>query len=151
MRNFHRRSIVMAAALVVLALMWAVPLRAQGRGAGPGPRMYDVATETTIQGTVTEVKTMTSRAGGRGMQGTHVLVATGGGVLEVHLGPSSYLKEHGVVLHAGDVVTVLGSRVTMGDAVVVIARRVDSGAASWTLRDDTGRPAWAGRGRRGGW
>ena len=148
MGSFRRGSAVVGAMMLTFVIASAAPTEAQRKGAaGPQMRPYDAATEVTLQGTVTDVKNVNSRMGGRGMQGTHILVATGSGVMEVHLGPSWYLDEQKIVLAPGDAVTVVGSRVTMQNADAVIARRIATGKATWTLRDDSGRPLWAGRGR----
>jgi hypothetical protein len=62
--------------------------------------MYDVKTETTVNGTVEAVEIIQGPGGGgrRGMGGTHLTVKTGTEALEVHLGPSAYLAENNITL-----------------------------------------------------
>jgi hypothetical protein len=125
-----------------LALVYGSPALAQ-RGAP----LYDTATETTIHGTVAEVKNVTSRAGRRGMSGIHLLVTTASGSVEVHLGPSAFAIEQKIEVAKGDVVDVVGSRVKIGEDEAVLARELRKGSATWILRDSAGRPSWrAGRG-----
>jgi hypothetical protein len=117
-----------------------------GTGASP---MYDVRAEATISCTVDSVDTVTG-AGGRGCcgpGGTHLMVKTEKETLAVHVGPTTYLTEKGITLAKGDVLEILGSRVTIDGGPAVIARQIKKGDNTWTLRDTSGRPLWSGRGR----
>ena len=67
--------------------------------------------------------------------------------LAVHVGPTAYLTEKGITLAKGDTLEILGSRVTIDEQPVVIARQIKKGDNTWTLRDASGRPLWSGRGR----
>ena len=79
---------------------------AQGRQrAAQGPMHYDVATETTVTGTVEEVNLA------RG-QGTHVALKTENGTLALVLGPSWYQTEKKYELAKGDQLDVVGARAT---------------------------------------
>jgi hypothetical protein len=111
--------------------------------------MYDVKTETTITGTVESVENITGGGGrGRGgMGGTHLVVKTDKETVDVHVGPTAYLTEKGITLSKGDRLEILGSRVTVDNEGVLIARQIKKGDNTWTLRDASGRPAWSGRGR----
>ena len=131
-------------AVLVLALaMLGVPLAAQpgpGPGRGPGPR-YDKATEMTIEGTVKEVRYPDD---GRGRKGLHLTVAAGQDSWDVHLGPASWIESKGFSFAAGDVLTILGSKVEVEGKPVLIARRITKGDSKLELRDEQGRPLWAG-------
>ena len=116
------------------------------RGASP---MYDVKTETTIKGTVENVETVTG-GGGRGrhaLGGTHLTVKTEKETVEVHVGPTAYLTEKGITLAKGDTLEIFGSRITIAEEPVVIARQIKKGDNTWALRDASGRPLWSGHGR----
>jgi hypothetical protein len=143
-----------AAAVLLLA---AAPVPAQPqRGMGPRMPMYDLKTETTLTGTVAEVRTVSEMMGGRGggmgmqgrgmqgmgMEGTHVMLKTDAETIEVHVGPSAFLKERQVELLQGDAIEVLGSRVKIGEADALLAREIRKGETRWTLRDASGRPEW---------
>jgi hypothetical protein len=58
-----------------------------------------------------------------------------------------------VQLRKGDTLEVTGSRVTIGESQVVLAREIRKGDRAWTLRDAEGHPLWASsqRRRRGFW
>jgi hypothetical protein len=114
-----------------------------------GSGMYDGKTETTITGVVERVENITG-TGGRGRQGmggTHLAFKTEKEAVDVHVGPAAYLAEKGIALAKGDRLEILGSRVTVDDEAVLIARQIKKGENTWTLRDASGRPAWSGRGR----
>lgn len=143
--NAHKAlSMIGAAALVIAAasIAWA---QAPGKGQ-PGARMYNVQTEMTITGTVDNVEVIpaSDSRGRRGLGGTHLTVKTEKEMLAVHVGPTAYLTEQGVVLTKGDSVEIIGSRVTIDDEPVVIARQIKKGDHVWTLRDTSGRPMWSG-------
>jgi hypothetical protein len=59
---------------------------------------------------------------------------------EIHLGPADYRTNQGLVLNNGDQATVKGF--VYGTDVAVM--EIQAGGKTITLRDDTGRPAWAG-------
>ena len=140
-------SIVGAALLVVGAASFVL---AQAPRAGrQGSPIYDVKTETTIEGTVVAVETIAGPGGRgrRGLGGTHLVVKTETEKLDVHMGPTVYLAEKQIAIATGDAVEILGSRVTIDEEPVLIAREIKKGDQTWALRDASGRPLWSG-GRR---
>jgi hypothetical protein len=143
MASLKRLSILGVSTLLTVAAVSIVMAQTGTGGASP---MYDVKTETTITGTVESVDTFTG-AGGRGCcaGGTHLTVKTDKETLAVHVGPTTYLAEKGITLAKGDTLEILGSRVTIGDEPVVVAKQVKKGDTTWTLRDALGRPLWRGR------
>jgi hypothetical protein len=74
-------------------------------------------------------------------------VQTADGEMVLHLGPEWYWDAEGIPLNAGDQVQVTG----FYDADEFEVARVENTTSgeSVTLRDDSGRPLWAGRGRQG--
>jgi hypothetical protein len=109
--------------------------------------MYDVKTETTITAVVESVESIAAPRGRgrRGLAGTHLVVRIGTVRMEVHLGPSAYLTEKRIAIAKGDALEILGSRITIDDEPVLLARQIKKGETTWTLRDATGRPFWSGR------
>lgn len=59
---------------------------------------------------------------------------------EIHLGPGDYRAKEGLILNHGDRATVKGF--VYGTDVAVM--EIEAGGKRITLRDETGRPAWAG-------
>ncbi|HET90094.1 MAG TPA: hypothetical protein ENN99_05040 [Chloroflexi bacterium] len=76
------------------------------------------------------------------------------GEMTVHVGPEWYWEAQGILLSPGDRVVVSGfyeSREGMAEPSFEVGRieSLTTGEAV-SLRDDSGHPLWAGRGRRGG-
>lgn len=128
----HRTTISLALLALFLAVTYGFAQR------------YDPATVVTISGSVAEVS---QNPGRMGWPGTHILVTTAVGVVEVHLGPTHYLNEQGLKLVMGDRVEVTGSKVQIDGAEAVIARELKIGDRLVTLRNSSGVPLWS-RGRR---
>jgi hypothetical protein len=105
--------------------------------------MYDPDAEVTVAGTIEEVN---ERGGDMGMTGTHLVIKTDEETVDVHLGPSMYLADQGFVFNKGDHIELTGSKVEQENASFLIAREVRKGDQLLTLRDEQGRPAWAGMG-----
>lgn len=137
---------------IPLAILLIAGIGYAQRGNGPGdgtgrraPRMerhYDLNTVETISGEVVAVETT---AGERGYPGAHLMLKTDGGTLPVHLGPQWHLKDQPLQVKVGDQITVTGSRVTYEEKPAVIAGEITRGNDALKLRDETGRPLWAGR------
>lgn len=128
------------AAGILLSVMLA---SAQGPYARKNLRMYNPATETTLKGTIEAVTQPTSGQ----MMGTHLTVKAGDETREVMLGPSNFIASKNFSFAKGDSVEVTGSKVTMGGTEYVIAREVIKDGKTLTLRDNSGTPQWARRGR----
>ena len=127
-----------------------VAASASGAGAQMRGRMgvgYDKSHEVTITGTVDAVTT--TQQGMRGMMGgTHLTLTVGADKIDVHVGPSSWLADKKYMFAAGDQLTIVGSRQAINGVDSLIAREIDKDGTKMTLRDDNGRPLWAG-GMRG--
>lgn len=137
-------SIRLAAGAIFLTVLAA----AQGPTPRMMMRMYAPATETTIKGTVQEVKTM--QHGRMMMSGTHLIVKTDNQTQEVMLGPSNFVASKGFTFAKGDSIELTGSKVTMMGQDYIVAREVTKDGKTLTLRDKTGKPEWAGTMMGGG-
>ncbi len=113
---------------------------AQAQGRGSGRPLYDAKTETTVAGVVQEVREV---AGPGRNAGVHIVLKTDSATLEVHVGPSWYLKQHKYELTKGDQIVVTGSKVKLQDVDVLLAREIKKGGTTWTLRDAQGIPLWS--------
>ena len=118
--------------------------RGYGRGRGAGHH-YNPATEVTLSGTVDEVKTIPGP--GRGPGGMHLMIRAETGVTEVLLGPAWFVDSKKFDFAKGDNIIVTGSKLTMNNQEVVVAREVKKADKILTLRDAKGFPLWSGRGR----
>jgi DNA/RNA endonuclease YhcR with UshA esterase domain len=124
-------------ALMAAVLFASVPLALAQRGM----RNYDPSTETTVKGAVEEVKQVTGK---HGWNGTHLMLKTEAGQLDVHVGPLSYVAGRGFTFAKGDQVEVLGSKVKMGGSEALIAREIKKGDKTLVLRNAQGIPEWSG-------
>jgi hypothetical protein len=79
------------------------------------------------------------------LEGGEVTIQTADGELEVHLCPEWYWEAEGIALDPGDEVEVTGFY--EGDEFETARIENLTTGESVTLRDDSGRPMWAGRGR----
>jgi hypothetical protein len=149
--NTEKKSILkggksMKARIITLTLMSAfiaVVVLAQGPGKGPGngpgPMFrYDSSAETTINGTIEEIKTLDMMC----QTGTHLTVKTDKGNVEVALGPAQFLSDQKLELKKGDQVQIIGAKANMRRGDMFMARQVTSGGKTVTLRDEKGMPAW---------
>ncbi len=128
--------------LAVAAAILSVAALAMAQGMGPQHRVYNPATVTTIRGEVVGVHVWAPR--GR----VHILelrVRDESGVTVVHLGPVLFVRQQGFQFRRGDHVEVTGSKVTTQHYHYIVAREVVKDGKTLTLRDEQGRPAWAGR------
>lgn len=132
--------------LVLTVLMaWAVQIAyCQGMGA------YNPNTETTVKGTVKDVKTIYYPGGGtqqvrRPWGGIHLELKSESGMFAVDLGPSWFMESKGFKFAKGDQIEVTGSKFQDQDAI--IAREVKKDDKVLTLRNAQGIPEWSG-GRR---
>lgn len=135
----------------VLALALLLPVSAGAswwRGGGEQRDLdlesgYDANTVTTVTGVLTGVSLDNAHPQAR------LEMATEDGDIVVVLGPRSYWAEHGIALESGDRVTVRGSKAQGQDGVVYIMAqwlREESGGLEVALRNESGQPAWGGKG-----
>ena len=101
---------------------------------------YDKSTEATISGTVEDVQECQCCS----MQGTRLTVKTDSGTLVVHLGPAAFIAKEGFNFAKGDTVEVVGSKAKCCGTDGTFAREVTKDGKKLTLRDESGRPMWAG-------
>lgn len=144
----HWPGLLMVSLAATLAIFSVEGQKGSSRGmrSGMSQRMpyYDPATETTVKGTVEEVKQLEMMA----WMGTHLAVKSGNETFDVHLGPSGFLQDEGFSFARGDEIEVIGSEVKMGGSTALLARQVKKGDATLRLRDEQGRPRWSRSGQR---
>ena len=106
---------------------------------GPAPR-YDPATVVDLPVVVTDVR---EASGEDGLKGVRLLTRTEADApIDVYLGPSDYIKDFEIVFVKGDRIQIIGSKVKIGGASIVLAREVRKGSTTLYLRDRNGDPYW---------
>jgi hypothetical protein len=90
-----------------------------------------------------ELGTMTSVKGILKQNGHEWQLTAHGDTFDIHLGPEEYRDAQGITFQEGAVASVTGFAVGADIAVCSLA----TGGQEIELRDENGRPAWAGTGR----
>jgi hypothetical protein len=106
-------------------------------------RDYDAKTVETIGGKVLSIEKITS-AKKRGYW-IDLMLQTGSGTIAVELGPAWYIDKQTPRIEANDMITVIGSRVTMDGRPVIVAADITRGNELVKLRDNNGTPVWPPR------
>jgi hypothetical protein len=99
-------------------------------------RAYDMSRETILEGTVVRY---TPSASSKPL-GAHVSLQTSSGIVDVHLGNAKLLSAHHLSLVAGDALRITGENVGYGTTTQFLARVVQKGTQSLTVRSNRGFP-----------
>jgi hypothetical protein len=100
--------------------------------------LYQVGRETNLVGTVSSVVEDSKT----GPLGTHVMVQSASGLVDVHVGSSKYLELNKLNLKSGDSVRIIGENFAVGTDTVFFARIVQDGTAAVAVRSPKGMPLW---------
>ena len=107
------------------------------------PPKYDRATETTLKGTVEELK-LVPPSGAKPL--AYLLTKTGPDkskdTVEVFLCPKSFLDELGIAFKADESIQITGSKVKQDGADLILAREMVKSGETLTFRFQDGKPAW---------
>ena len=107
------------------------------------PPKYDRATETTVKGTVEELK-LVPPSGGKPL--AYLLEKTGPDkdkdTVQIFLCPKKFLDDIGVAFKADEAIQVTGSKVKQDGADLILAREIVMGGETLTFRFQDGKPAW---------
>ena len=101
---------------------------------------YDLKTEVRIRGLVLDSNDHPCPISG-GL-GSHLLLKTQDGTIEVHLGPTKFVNEYELTLVRGNTVEVLGSRLFFEGRDALLAREITRGEETFVFRDANGKPVW---------
>lgn len=121
-----------------LAFLMPVIVVAQVPAGTIVPATYDVGREVNVVGTVSSVVENSKT----GPLGTHVMVQSTGGIVDVHIGSAKYLELNKLNLKTGDSVRIIGENFTVGADTVFFARIVQDGTAAVAVRSTKGMPLW---------
>jgi len=124
--------IILAVGLVVLVVLLLSP-----RHHAPA---YNTAAEVTFRGVVEDVQNFYCPVSQD--LGTHLIVATEWGKVQVHVAPSRFLTGQQWQFFPGDQVDVVGSRIIYQGHEAVIARAIARGPQIVALRKADGKPLW---------
>ena len=114
-----------------------------GNGARQRAPKYNAATEVKVEGVVQEVQQFWCPINGD--EGTHLMVKTDAGILQVHVAPRRFLEGNGMSFGKGDQIAVVGSTVTFEGHDAMIARKITRGDQTFAFRQPDGTPLWVER------
>ena len=97
---------------------------------------YDLNKEIKIDGTIDKIETNTSG----GPIGTHLLVISAQGVIDVHLGASAAVSAKNLGLSVGQSIHVTGMVASFGGNSVLLARILTTSNHIYMLRNEHGAP-----------
>ncbi|MGA7907943.1 MAG: hypothetical protein WCA16_11100 [Candidatus Sulfotelmatobacter sp.] len=126
--------LIMGTALVVLVILLLVNSPRQRSAA------YNVADEVAIQGTVQDVQDFYCPISGD--EGTHLMVATENGTIQVHVAPKRFLRGNNWSFEKGDHVQVIGSKIRYEGHDAVVARTISRDNHTLAFRRSNGKPLW---------
>ena len=96
--------------------------------------VYHATREITVVGTVLEFRENSTTP----PIGAHVTVQAGSGKVDVHLGPSSFLRANNFSLAPGDSVRFIGAMATARNGSVFLARIAQKGTQAIAVRSPQG-------------
>lgn len=123
---------IAAAGMVVLGVNFHMPLPANSA------ELYNPANETMITGTVTETRDFICPVSDQEV-GSHLMVQTANGVVQVHLAPARVLRGQKITFAKNDNITVVGSKVPRLGNGDLIAREITRGNETIVFRDPQGK------------
>ena len=107
------------------------------------PPKYAPATETTVKGTVGELK-LVPPTGGKPI--AYLVTKTGPDkekdTVQIFLCPKSFLDQMGIAFKTDEAIEVKGSKVKQDGADLILAREMVKGGETLTFRFPDGKPAW---------
>ena len=130
------RKIILSCGLAMILL----PLSANAQSAATSSAMtspvYDVNKEIKIDGTIDKIETNSSG----GPIGTHLLVISAQGVVDVHLGASMAVTAKNLGLSVGESIHVTGMMANVGANSVLLTRILTTSNHIYMLRNEHGAP-----------
>jgi hypothetical protein len=130
------RKIILSCGLAMILL----PLSANAQSAATSSAMtsplYDVNKEIKIDGTIDKIETNSSG----GPIGTHLLVISAQGFVDVHLGASMAVTAENLGLSVGESIHVTGMMANVGGNSVLLARILTTSNHIYMLRNEHGAP-----------
>ena len=106
----------------------------------PAPPSYDIRKETTIRGTVAEVKTVPDWMGHRGVN--VMLKVEDGTIVHVDTAPDEFLKFLEFSVSPGDALEVTGVWARIGGDQVFLARVLHKQKTTISVRNGEGATVW---------
>ena len=101
---------------------------------------YEASDEVTVQGVVQDVQQFYCPISGD--VGTHLIVKTDNGTVQVHVAPTRFLRNNNLSFSTGDQIQVVGSRIIYQGHEAIIARATTRAGQTVAFRQPGGHPLW---------
>ncbi len=129
---------VFCATAVLVLLLLGMGVNFRQPVPAQGANLYNPATEVIVKGAVAEVRDFACPVS-EGEIGTHLMLKTSEGVLQVHLAPGRIMRSQKLSFATGDQLTVIGSKVRIFGSNDLVAREITRGNEQFVFRDQTGK------------
>jgi hypothetical protein len=130
------RNLLLSCALVTILLPFITNAQSTANESAMASPAYDLNKEIKIDGTIDKIATNS----GGGPIGTHLLVISAQGVVDVHLGASAAVTAKNLGLTVGESIHVTGMMASMGGNPVLLARILTTSNHIYMLRNEHGAP-----------
>jgi len=130
------RKILFSCAVAIILLPFSANAQSVATSSAMASPAYDLNKEIKIDGTIDKVENNTSG----GPIGTHLLVISSQGVVDVHLGASNAVTAKNLGLSVGESIHVTGMMATVAGNSVLLARILTTSDHIYMLRNEHGAP-----------
>jgi hypothetical protein len=130
------RNLLLSSALVTILLPFITNAQSTANESAMASPTYDLSKEIKIDGTIDKIETNSSG----GPIGTHLLVISAQGVVDVHLGASAAVTAKNLGLTVGESIHVTGMMASLGGNSVLLARILTTSNHIYVLRNEHGAP-----------
>ena len=130
------RNLLLSSALATILLPFITNAQSAANESAMASPVYDLNKEIKIDGTIDKIETNTSG----GPIGTHLLVISAQGVVDVHLGASLAVTAKNLGLSVGESIHVTGMMANVGGNSVLLARILTTSNHIYMLRNEHGTP-----------
>ena len=123
------------AVIAILLMVFGVSFH---RPLAQGAALYNATNEVAVKGVVQQIQEFACPVG-EGEMGTHLMLKTDNGVLQVHLAPARIMRSQNLTFAPGDQIEVVGAKIRLQGQDGLIAREIIRGNESFIFRDPQGR------------
>ncbi len=123
--------------------IFAQPKQVRGMNRGSITRLYNSKTVETFEGNIIKVEKVSGY--GR-FEGIVLQVKAKKEKISVYVAPAWYLDEQKIEFKKGETIKVTGSHITYLGKPLVVSSEFTYDKKKSTLRNEYGRPVWAGKG-----
>jgi hypothetical protein len=130
------RNLLLSCALVTILLPFITNAQSTANESALASPAYDLSKEIKIDGTIDKIETNSIG----GPMGTHLLVISAQGVVDVHLGASAAVSAKNLGLTVGESIHVTGMMASVSGNSVLLARILTTSNHIYMLRNEHGAP-----------